>query len=340
MRSRNSVVCLLVISSLCAAYAATAAAQSPTVQVSAARPREAAAGPGVPWTQVRFEFEGNRFFPSEQLRGAATHCYQRRSGEKDFDPELLDYCLRKDVLDVMRHTGYLRATLGEPRTARRGADVIVTVPVEERELYRLGRVKIEGAAHFDVKSLRELLPLRRSDIADSLAVGRWAFEHLKKKYADAGFIQYEADIEPEFRIEPGAGEGVVDLAVTVNEGRQFRLRKLEFKAEGYVPDDELRGAFSLKEGEVFRAQEFADGVLRMNDLKLFDLDGGRFEDVDRDKDVEFRADAETGDLEITIRLNEKGRAQPAHKQTPDAAEDEGRPERPTLKGRRPQTREE
>lgn len=283
-----------------------------------------------PPRELRVEFEGNRAFTSEQLRKVVTQCYEAGKREA-FDAEALDYCLRKDVVDSMRRAGYMQARFGERRTASLGDVVTVTVPVEEGELYRFGKVRIEGAAHFDVKSLRELLPLKRGDIADGVAVGRWAYDHLKKKYGDEGFIQYEADIEPAFRVEPGATEGVMDLTVTVNEGKQFKVRSVKFEAPAGAPVDVLREALGLKEGEVFRQQEYSDGAQRLSRHELFKRDGGRFEDVDADKDVEFHADEEAGELDITIRLTERGQER--------ADEGERRPGRPTLV-RRPEEREE
>ncbi len=328
----------LLAAFVCAAFAPQAAAQRRPAEASVEKVRAESAAPRALWKDVRVEFEGNRLFTSERLRGLVHECYGKDAME--FEPERLDYCLRTHVLGFVRRSGYLRAELGKTRAEQTGAGETLTVPIDEKELYRLGRVKLEGAEFFTPARLREMLPLKSGDIADGVAVVRWLSEHLKKLYADEGFIQYEFDVEPEFSLDTDTGEGVADLSVTINEGRRFRLQRLKLASSADVPEDALREALGLREGEVFRAQEFADGVRRMNQLKLFDWDGGRFEDVDHEKDVEFRTDEETGDLEITIRLNEKGRGQPAQKQVPDAAEDEGRPGRLSLKARRPQTREE
>jgi outer membrane protein insertion porin family len=285
----------------------------------------------VAWEELRIEFEGNRVFPSEQLREATEVCYrQRRDDDKDFEPQLLEYCLKNDMLDVMRRAGYVRARAEEPRAHRLGESVKLTVPLEENELFRTGRVTIEGAAHFDVKQLRELLPLKRGEIADSVAVRRWAFEHLLHKYADEGFIQYQADIDPAYRVEPGASEGVLDLTVTVNEGKRFKLGSVEFEGPADAPLDVLREALGLREGEFFGRQAYRDAVQRLNQHALFDGDGGRFEDVEQDEDVEFRSNEETGELDLRIRLTERGQERAAR---PGAEEDEGRPMRPALKRR-------
>jgi outer membrane protein assembly factor BamA len=290
-------------------------------------------------SDFRLEFEGNRVFPSEQLRGAAESCYRKgHDWEKGLDRELLDYCLRNDVAEMMRRVGYVRARMGEPKVLGLGETVTVTVPVEENEFYRMGSLTILGASHFDAKQLRELLPLKRGDIADSAAVSRWAFEHLQKKYADEGFIRYQSDIDPEYRIEPGASEGVLDLTLNVDEGKQFTVRKLDFKLDSSVevdvPEEVLRRALRLKEGQVFGAQKFNDGVARLNRLDLFSRLSSEgetdpeFEEVDAVKDVVFHADEETGELDIKIYLMERGRKRPG------AADDVARPGKPSLIQRR------
>lgn len=311
MQSLKAAAILLAAASLCAAQA---------------RPGE-----------LRVEFEGNRVLPSEQLRRAVTQCYEAHhdDAEQGFDAEVLDYCLRMNVTDVMHRIGFVRARFGEPRTATQGGVTTVTVTVEENELYRLGRVTINGAEHFDAKSLRELLPLKRGDIADSVAVGRWASEHLKSKYADEGFIRYEADIEPAYRVAPGASDGIVDLTVTINEGKRFTLRSVQFEGPAGAPVDVLRAALDLKEGEVFKQQAYGDSVQRLNRHELFRGDSRRFEDVDQDRDVEFQVDEATGDLDIIVHLLEKGQERQARRNArPGAEEGEGQPARPTL-ARRP-----
>ena len=303
MRSFKAAACLLAAASLCGALAAAAPAQTARAAKYEAEP---ATGAGVRWADVRVEFEGNRFFTSEQLRRATAECYAGHSrDEEKFKPDLLDYCLRKDLVGLMRRAGYLRAKFGEARTLQLGPGLSVFVPVEENELYRLGSVKIEGAEHFKAERLRELLPSKEGDIADGDAIAVWVYEHLRKKYADEGFIQYESEIEPEFRLEPGATEGVADIAVTIYEGKRFKLRRVEFEGAAGAPLDALREALGLKQGEVFRQREYEDGFEKLNGLELFRAEG-RFENVDRDRDVDFRADEESGEVDLTIHLREKG----------------------------------
>jgi outer membrane protein assembly factor BamA len=308
MQSFKAAACLLAAASLCGALAATASAQT-----ARAAEYEAEAAPGAPvkWADVRVEFEGTRLFTSEQLQRAMNECYVRvGQGEEKFDPDRLDYCLHRGVLPFMWRAGYVRAKFGETRTLPLGAGLLVSVPVEENELYRLGRVNIEGAEHFKAERLREMLPLKEGDIADAVVVLRWLEEHVKLTYADEGFIRYDYDLKPDFKLGHDGGEGVVDFAVTVEEGRQFRLGRVEFDGPADAPLDALREALGLREGEVFRRQEYEDGFERLSRLELFRA-GGRFEEVDREKDVEFRIPKGTDELDLTIHLMERGQGRRA-----------------------------
>ena len=104
------------------------------------------------------------------------------------------------------------------------------------------------------------------------------------------------------RPTPGAeNEGVADFQVTITEGRQFVLRKITFKGNERTPEDVLRGALLVREGEVFSAQDFRESVEQLNGL-------GLFEPIDADRDSRYRDDDETGDLFITISLKEKSQA--------------------------------
>jgi outer membrane protein insertion porin family len=294
--SRTAAVALAA-AALLAGAAPAAAAQE--------RPSQA---PAPTWADVRVEFEGLRAFPAEQLKSIV-----RQRAEAKFAPalgqpadlsrarftsELLEYFLRHYVLDFMRDAGYLRAKFGEVRQEPAGHALLVTVPVEEGEFFRLGDVKVEGARRFTAEQLLAMLPLKRGDVASGPVVVRWLSEHLQQLYGEAGFIQYDYEVEPVFKVEPGAEAGVADLLITINEGRSFVLRGVSFEGVGDVPEESLRAALQLREGEVFSPRKLRDGLGRLDDLELFDR-------LNEERDVRLSTDEEAGHVEISIRLRER-----------------------------------
>ena len=336
MSSTRFVSRLLVAALACAAFASRGAAQRRPAEASAERARAEQAAPRTLWKDIRVEFEGNRLFSSERLRELMNGCYGK--DEPEFSPEKFDYCLRTGVLGFVRRSGYLRAQVGTPRAERTWAGETLTVPLDEKELYRVGRVQIEGAEFFTPARLRELLPLKGGDIADGVALVRWLGEHVQQLYGDEGFIQYQFAIEPEFHLDTANGEGVADFKVTVVEGKRFKLRRVTFASSAELPEEALRGALRLREGEFFRLRELREAVQRLNQLEAPGWDG-RFDIVDADSDTEFLTDEETAELDIKIRLTERRGERPGREAGRPEATDGGAHAKPSLV-RRPQTREE
>lgn len=275
---------------------------------------------------VDIQFEGNQHFSDGELRGAMklvkeAGLMSRFRGQDILHLEKLDYDLRKNVVDYMRGKGYLEARTGEPRVEglgpkRTGFPILplpiisstdeglrVTIPITEGKLYRLGEIKIEGNSIYSEELIRQVIGLRPGEIANGSRIGKAVYEDLKNLYGRSGFIQYEPDIAPEFKPNPqNPNEGIADFTITINEGKQFTLRRLEFLGNTYTRDNVLRREVAVNEGDIFDRQLWEFSVLKLNQLGFFDP-------VDKDKDAELRPDEEKGEVDINLRVSERGRNQ-------------------------------
>jgi outer membrane protein insertion porin family len=275
---------------------------------------------------VEVEFTGNEHFSDGELRGAMKYVKEagfisRIKGQDILDPEKLEADLKGNVANYMRGKGYLQARTGDPvieglGPRRTGFPVLplpllsstdealrITVPIIEGRLYRLGDVKIEGNSIYSEQVIRAVIGLNKGDVASGERIYKSLFEELKKLYGRAGFIQYEADPEPTFKDSPtNPREGVVDYTITINEGRQFTLRRLEFTGNTFTRDNVLRREFILNEGDIYNQDYVEYSVLRLNQLGFFDP-------VDKDKDVDFRQNEEEGLVDVTVKVVERGRQQ-------------------------------
>lgn len=152
-------------------------------------------GPRFSIGEIRFE--GNRIFSSQELAvRMAEFLRSNEDSKKGYDAEIFDVCLR-NLANFVKTRGYLQATLGEPKKELTEGGLVVTVPVAEGALYRLGEIKIEGAEKFTQEQVRTMLNLQQGDIANAEAIGKWLFEDLRKLYGEMGYIQYTAELEPE-----------------------------------------------------------------------------------------------------------------------------------------------
>ncbi|PYT03808.1 MAG: outer membrane protein assembly factor BamA, partial [Acidobacteria bacterium] len=275
---------------------------------------------------VEIDFEGNQHFSDGELRGAMklvkeAGLFSRFKGQDILHLEKLDYDLRKNVGDYMRSKGYLEARFGEPKVEglgprRTGFPILpipilsstdeglrVTVPVIEGKLYRLGQIKIEGNSIYSEELIRQVIGLKPGEVANGARISKALSEDLKNLYGRSGFIQYDYEPTPVFKPNPQKpDEGIVDFTITIIEGKQFTLRRLEFKGNTYTRDNVLRREVAVNEGDIFDKSLWDFSVLKLNQL-------GFFNPIDKDKDAEFRTDEEKGEVEIDLRVEERGRNQ-------------------------------
>ena len=274
---------------------------------------------------VEIQFEGNQVFSDGKLRGALKYVKEaglisRFKGEDILDREKLDFDLR-NVDNYMRSKGYLQARHGEPRVEslgrrRTGLPILplpllssvdeglrVTVPIIEGKVYRIGEMKIEGNSIYSEDAIRSVIGLNKGDIANGEKIGKALFENLKKIYGSQGFIEYTAEPTPTFKDNPQKpDEGIVDFVITIEEGKQFSLRRLEFVGNTFTRDNVLRREVLLNEGDIYSQNNWEYSIIKINQL-------GYFDPIDKDKDANFRTNEEEATVDIDLKVVERGRQQ-------------------------------
>jgi outer membrane protein insertion porin family len=274
---------------------------------------------------VEVQFEGNTNFSDGQLRGAMKYVKEaglitRFKGNDILDSEKLEYDLRL-VDNYMRSKGYLQARHGDYRVEslgrkRTGFPVLplpflssvdeglrITVPIIEGKVYRLGELKVEGNSIFSEQAVRAVIGLNKGDVANGEKISKGLFENLKKFYGNQGFIEYTAEPVPTFKDNPqNPDEGIVDFVVTIEEGKQFSLRRLEFIGNTFTRDNVLRREVLINEGDIYNEGYWEYSVIKLNQL-------GYFNPIDKDKDVDRRTNDEEASVDLTLKVSERGRQQ-------------------------------
>jgi outer membrane protein insertion porin family len=278
---------------------------------------------------VQIDFEGNQHFKDSELRGALvlvkeTGLISRVKGMDILDLRKLEYDLQKNVRGYMFSKGYFQARIGEPEVVglgykRTGPPLIgslplpmitskddtlkIVVPVTEGKVFRVGELKVEGNSIFSEQQILAYVGLKKGEIADGKRLQDAVYEDLKKVYGSQGFVQYNAEFNPEFKDNPASpNEGIVDITITIDEGKQFTLRRLEFSGNTFTRDKVMRREFLLNEGDIYNQNYLEISVARLNQTQYFDP-------IDKDQDVEIRTDEEKGDVDLTVKVKEKGRQQ-------------------------------
>ena len=278
---------------------------------------------------IEIDFEGNQHFKDGELRDALTIVKEtgmisRVKGMDILDLRKLEHDLQKNVRSYMFSKGYFQARIGEPVVEglgykRTGFPILknfpipivtsmddtlkVKVPVTEGKVFRVGELKVEGNSIFSEQQVLAYVGLKKGEIADGKRLQEAVYENLKKVYGEQGFVQYEADFSPEFKDNPtNPNEGIVDLTITILEGKQFTLRRLEFTGNTFTRDKVMRREFLINEGDIYNQTYLEISVARLNQTQYFDP-------LDKDQDVEIRTDEEKGDVDLIVKVKEKGRQQ-------------------------------
>ena len=278
---------------------------------------------------IQIDFEGNEHFKDGELRNALTLVKQtgiitRFKGHDILDLRKLQYDLQKNVRAHMFSKGYFQARIGEPQVVglgykRTGLPIIrnfpiplltskddtlkIIVPVTEGRLFRVGELKVEGNSIFSEQQILSYVGLKKGEIADGKRLQDAVYEDLKKVYGGQGFVQYNAEFEPDFKDNPtNPAEGIVDITISIDEGKQFTMRRLEFTGNTFTRDRVMRREFLINEGDVYNQNYLEISVSRLNQTQYFDP-------IDKDQDVEIRTDEENGNVDLIVKVKEKGRQQ-------------------------------
>jgi outer membrane protein insertion porin family len=278
---------------------------------------------------LEIDFEGNQKFKDGELRDALTLVKEtglvsRVKGMDILDLRKLEYDLQKNVRAYMWSKGYFQARIGEPEVEglgykRTGFPIIkafpiplltskddtlrIKIPVTEGKVYRVGELKVEGNSIFSEQLILAYVGLKKGEVADGKRLQDAVYEDLKKEYGKQGFVQYTAEFDPQFKDNPtNPNEGIVDITITIDEGKQFTLRRLEFTGNTFTRDKVMRREFLINEGDIYNSGYLEISVARLNQTQYFDP-------IDKDQDVEIRTDEEKGDVDLIVKVKEKGRQQ-------------------------------
>ena len=251
--------------------------------------------------KIVVDFEGNKIFSKQELIKITNRCLDqyRKAGSAD-DSAQIEYCLHK-VRVFMFGKGYLKSKLGEPRRtqAENGSQFVVSI--DEGPRYRVGEVKVEGSKLFTPAQILEIIALKAGDISNGEKLSEGLYERVKKAYAKFGYIQYTAEVTPNYHLAAGATEGTVDFGVTIDEGQEFTIRSIKFDGNGDIPEEALLEQMLVRSGEVFNKELLDDSLKRIDQT-------GQFETIDCEKDVDYRSVGKNPQLDLTIHLKKKAGA--------------------------------
>ena len=202
-----------------------------------------------------------------------------------------------DSTVTMRKTGGegMHIPLIHPNKPGTAADVNITV--EEGKLYHLNQITFTGVKFFRTPEalMTPLFGMSKGDVF-STAKLRKGLENMRKLYGDFGFIDFVA--EPSF--EPMPDSGQMDMSLSVDEGHQFFVRRIDFSGNTTTRDKVIRRQLLIDEGQIFNNRLWELSILRLNQL-------GYFEPLKAEDAADIKRDTKTNTVDITLKVKERGK---------------------------------
>jgi outer membrane protein insertion porin family len=197
------------------------------------------------------------------------------------------------VIDVAPRT-YALPFLPRPRWHKVAN---VTIFVNEGQKYYLGKYSFTGVKLFRTPQtlMRPLFSMSEGDVF-STAKLRKGVENMRKLYGEFGYIDFVVEPDP----EPVAGTNKVDLNLSVDEGKQFFVRRIDFTGNNTTRDKVIRRELLIDEGDLFNSRLWDLSILKLNQL-------GYFEPLKEDQAADLKRDTKTDTIDITLKLKERGK---------------------------------
>ncbi len=173
----------------------------------------------------------------------------------------------------------------------------LTIFLDEGRKYELGKVNFTGVKLFKTPNalMRPLFGMVEGDTFSTEKI-RKGIKNTQKLYGEFGYI--DAVVEPDF--DPHADVGKVDLALNVDEGKQFFVRRIDFAGNTTTRDKVIRRELLIDEGDLFNTRLWEVSILRLNQL-------GYFEPLKEEEAADVKRDTKTNTVDLTLKVKERGK---------------------------------
>ena len=179
-----------------------------------------------------------------------------------------------------------------------GKAVDLTMPIDEGDKYRLGKITFKNnKAIPNVNALRSLFPIKDGDIFSREKVAK-GLENLRKAYGEYGYINYTGVPSTTFDDD----KKLAFLEIDIDEGKQFYVRRIEFQGNTTTRDKVIRRELALEEGGVYNSRLWELSLLRLNQLSYFDQ-----LKPDDPNVTDKKLDEKNGQVDLTLKVHEKGK---------------------------------
>ena len=266
----------------------------------------------------KITFTGNDNVPARTLRAAMKNLkpigipnsiFLEDLFSKTYDASKLEEDSER-VRVALQDKGYFRAVVGEAAThihnenglslftfrPKTGKRIDIALPIEEGERYKLGGINFTGnKAVNNVKALRAQFAMKDGEYFNYTATTK-GLDNLRKAYGHLGYINFTAIPTP--RVDQA--KKLVYLDIDIDEGKPFKVSRIEFTGNTVTRDRVIRRELLLEEGSVYDSSAWETSLLRLNQLDYFDP-------LKVEQDSTTTQDPDNGTVSLLLKVHEKGK---------------------------------
>jgi outer membrane protein insertion porin family len=172
---------------------------------------------------------------------------------------------RRDILDLYEEKGYLLAEVEADLKGDRRADLVFHV--NEGKKVQVKRIRFSGNEHVSGDALRKVMETKEDRWYRGADFKRDVFEEDKRaivsRLGEGGYVDARVvDVTKTFNDT----QEELDLDIAVEEGPQYRVGSIDLDHGGVIPEERLRRAVVIREGEPFNTVLFEESTQNLYTL--------------------------------------------------------------------------
>jgi len=255
---------------------------------------------GIKAKVANIDFKGNTKFSTRKLRTVMkevkAHNIVTWIRKKDlYIPSKLDEDL-ENIKNFYQDNGYFDVAFGDPQVVTVGRNtknprVKVTIPITEGVQHTFGEVTVAGNTVFTKEQLIGDWPIKKGDVIRRKPIQLRA-DAFGEAYRGRGYIY--AYVNPEYERK---ANNVIDVHMTVYEGDQFRLGRLEFQGNSTTKDKVLRREIFLEEGNLMDMETFKQSLYKLGQLGYFKVSDN----------PDFKVNPDKKTVDVLVKGTEEGK---------------------------------
>src|SRR2546429_13406 len=248
--------------------------------------------------------------------------------ETPFDPNKIQRAITV-LTDLLAEKGHQYAEVNYETTDVPPNSKLLTFIINEGPKVKVSKINFHGNTLFSGRELRKSMKYIKQKGLISTFTGKSTFDRQKleaslelgvrAKYNEKGYIKLLIE-DPKVDVRDVRGISffpipfkswkgkrvfidvetkLVNIVFDFDEGRQFKLRRLEFVGNTTTRDKVIRREMLVNEGEIFSTALFDISLLRLNQLGFFD--------VLKQEDADIKPDPKDPWVDVNLKVKEKGK---------------------------------